>query len=81
MFKNKNNSRTANKNIQFPIVLELFHIESNMIDMWVNEPNIVQDSHTFLRITPDKIHRKSSNVLGNFAFPLLLSFAFFLQKP
>lgn len=79
MFKNKRNSRT-NKHIQIPVLLEQIHVESNMLGTWVNKLNIVQDSHTFLGITPKKIHTQISNVLDDFFISFLFfSFFSFLQ--
>lgn len=57
MFRKESNSRVTNKNIQFPIVLELFDAEPNMLGTGVNEPNVKEDSHTFLGITHDEIHK------------------------
>ena len=58
-----------------------------MYGTWVNEPNIMEDSHTFLGITLNEIHNlfsTNSTILVHFSFLLLLcSFSktlTFLQK-
>ena len=79
MFKNESNSRTTTKNIQFPIVLELFQTKPNMLCTWVNEPNFIEDSHNiFLGITPDEVHTQSLKVSCDFLISLLISLLFSL---
>ena len=82
IFKNENNARTSNRNIQNPIVLELDYAEWNMFDMWVSKPNVMIDPHIFLGIIPDEIHRLNFDDLDEswtlFSF---LLFFLFSQNP
>ena len=53
-----------------------------MLDTWVNQPNVMEDSHTFLAITPDEIYKLQFDDLDESWTPFTLLFFFsLLLKP